>query len=108
MNSAASDFPGHNFFVAAEEFLSKSTLVPTGSYDTFMTRLSVVTYAKYGEEQGEWPAQAALKILDGTQPSAIPSVQNGRVKLFINTKLARKVGIEFPKRLLKVATVLEQ
>jgi ABC-type uncharacterized transport system substrate-binding protein len=93
--------------IDAEEFLAANTKIPTGSHDVYTNRISVVTYAKYGEEQGEWPARAALRILDGTAPSAIPVVRNKRVKLFINQPMAKKVGIHFPNDLLKLATVLE-
>jgi ABC-type uncharacterized transport system substrate-binding protein len=91
----------------AEEFLLKNTKIPTGARDTFMARFAVVTYAKQAEEQGEWAAQAALKILDGASPSSIPITQNKKIELFINSKLAKKVGIEFPKELVRIATVLK-
>jgi ABC-type uncharacterized transport system substrate-binding protein len=92
---------------AVEEFLYKNTVIPTGSHDTFTTRFVSVTYAKYGEEQGEWAAQTALKILNGASPSSIPIVHNKRVKLFINQKMAKKVGLNFPDGMLKMATVID-
>jgi ABC-type uncharacterized transport system substrate-binding protein len=91
----------------AERFLQKNTKIPTGSRDTFMARFTAVTYAKYGEEQGEWAARTALKILDGTSPSAIPIVQNKRVKLILNMDIARTLQMSFPEGMTKLATVID-
>jgi ABC-type uncharacterized transport system substrate-binding protein len=46
------------------------------------------------EEQGRWAARAALKILDGVQPSRIPLTYNKEGQLYFNTKIAVRLGIK--------------
>ncbi len=72
-----------------------------------MAPFVLVTLAKSGKEQGEWAAQTALSILDGTPVSEIPVTQNKKGKLIVNLVLAGKLGIVFPPSILKNATILD-
>jgi hypothetical protein len=92
--------------IAAREFLLGSTRIPTGSFDDYLSPYVVFTFAKEPEEQGEWMAQTALRVLDGESPGAIPMVENRRVRLIVNLKLARAAGIVLPVSILKTATII--
>lgn len=91
---------------AAREFLLGHTRVPTGSFDDYLAPYVIFTFAKDPEEQGEWMAAAALRVLDGESPAAIPMVENRRVRLIVNLKLARAAGIVLPVSILKTATII--
>jgi len=84
-------------------FIEANTKIPTGSTHDFMADYSLVDYAKLAEEQGDWAAMTALKILDGTSPDAIPVVKNEKGKLIINTRIAKKLGVEIPFEILESA-----
>ena len=82
-------------------FVLEHTRVPTAAYDEFMQQLALVTLSTIPEEQGQWAAQQAIRILDGTDPTAIPLVTNKKAKRFLNMRLARRLGIRFPVELLE-------
>jgi ABC-type uncharacterized transport system substrate-binding protein len=86
-----------------EAFVSENIKVPTAAYDSFMNRISLLTLSTIPEEQGEWAAEKALEILNGTPPGAIPIVTNKKAKIFLNMKLARKLGIKFPMELIEIS-----
>jgi ABC-type uncharacterized transport system substrate-binding protein len=88
----------------AQAFVLANTLVPSGNWDEWMAPFSLITFANSPEEQGEWAATAALKILAGTSPQAIPLTTNQRGKLYLNMELAKKLGIKFPIELIERAT----
>lgn len=90
----------------ALEFLRERTRVPTGSFDEYLAPYVIFTFAKDPEEQGEWMALTALRVLDGESPASIPMVENSRVKLVVNLKLSRAAGLVLPVSLLKTATVI--
>ena len=92
--------------VAAEEFLALNTRIPTGSHNGFMERFVVFTVAKSSEEQGNFAARTALRIVDGTLPAAIPIATNTLSDLTVNLKMAQAAGIVLPFSLLKSATVI--
>lgn len=94
-NSAAEDLKA--FFIA-------NTKVPTGTCYDFMTPYVLMGFTKLAEEQGAWSAGAALKILDGTAPSAIPVVKNKEGALIVNTKIAKALGAQIPFAMLQSAT----
>jgi ABC-type uncharacterized transport system substrate-binding protein len=94
--------------VAAEKFLARNTRIPTASQLQHIDRFVVFVMAKSAEEQGEYPAQVALKILDGAKPSDFPLVTNTRVKLTVNLKMAKAAGIVLPVSLLKIANIVGQ
>ena len=90
----------------AMEFVREHTRVPTGSFDDYLAPYVVFTFAKDPEEQGEWMALTALRVLGGESPASIPMVENKRVKLIVNLKLSRAAGLVLPVSLLKTATVI--
>ena len=68
-----------------------------------MAPVALLSYAKVAEEQGAWSAEAALKILDGTAPTDIPVTKNEKGQLFVNTRIAKAMGLELPYQLLDSA-----
>ncbi|TBW53340.1 ABC transporter substrate-binding protein [Marinobacter halodurans] len=78
----------------AVEFVRHNTSIPTGTNNTWMMAFSLLGIIKMPEEQGQWSAQAALKILDGTPPSKIPITHNKQGKLYFNMKLGNIFGID--------------
>jgi len=86
-----------------EAFFVSNTKVPTGTCYDFMAPFALLAFSKVAEEQGMWSAGAALKILDGTAPSAIPVVTNKEGNLIINTKIAKSIGVEIPFEMLRSA-----
>lgn len=79
---------------AARRLAEDKTEIPTGTDFEWLTPVSLVGVVKSPEEQGRWAAQAALRILDGVQPSAIPLSYNRDGELFFNARIARTLGIK--------------
>ena len=69
----------------------------------WLAPLIVLGVMKSPQEQGELAAQMALRILAGTNPQEIPIIANQHDKLYINQRLANKLGINFAVELLKSA-----
>lgn len=89
---------------AAAAFAEAETQVPTGATQEFMSRFAMITFAKVAAEQGEWAAQSALKVLDGTKPGDIPVVQNERGVLIINARIATGLQADVPFDLIASAS----
>ena len=98
-----SDMPGWDPQVV-EDFLARHIKLPTGSRTSYMARYVIVTVAKVPEEQGEWAARTALRILDGAQPDSIPLAANERASLTLNLRMAVAAGIQLPVETLSVAS----
>ncbi|MEK7558252.1 MAG: ABC transporter substrate binding protein [Patescibacteria group bacterium] len=92
---------------AAESFALAETRVPVGTTNPWIMNYALLGITKIPEEQGEWSAEAALKILDGTPPSSIPLVKNKRGKLIVNFKIANKLDIVFAPSVLRNAEVIK-
>lgn len=90
----------------AQRFVESNIKVPTASSIVWMSQMSLLGITLLPEEQGVWAAQTALQILDGVAPSSIPITRNRQGKLFINLKIADKLGITFKPYLLKVADII--
>lgn len=89
---------------AARAFVEAHTRIPSGTDFGWLMHLAVLGVGKVPEEQGRWAAQAALRIMDGVPPSAIPLAYNKEGQLYLNRTLARKLGItSFPP----LATIVE-
>lgn len=84
-------------------FVEANTKIPTGSTHDFMADYALVDFAKLAEEQGGWAALTALKILEGASPNSIPVTKNEKGKLIINTRIAKKLGVEIPFEILESA-----
>lgn len=88
-------------------FALENGKIPSGTTYAWLMPVSMVGLIKVAEEQGEWSAHTALKILDGASPASIPIVQNKKASVSLNAKLGAKAGIVFPPALLRNATVLK-
>jgi ABC-type uncharacterized transport system substrate-binding protein len=84
-------------------FIMEHTTVPMGGASDADVQYALLGRVKIAEEQGWWAGKTALKILDGTPPSAIPMTTNQHSSLYLNMELAEKMGIHFPVELLKEA-----
>lgn len=91
----------------AKDFAFKHAKIPSGAIQTWIVEFALLGIVLIPEEQGRWSAQTALRILDGTPPSAIPIVESSETKLTINLKMAEKIGAEIPASLLEYAELLK-
>ncbi|MBT4192835.1 MAG: hypothetical protein HOE12_00705 [Gammaproteobacteria bacterium] len=73
------------------------------SVNKWVKDYAMIVYAKRAEEQGEWAAKVALKILDGTPPSKIPMTVNKQWERYFNKKLLDKAGISVGRQILNRA-----
>ena len=89
----------------AAAFAQANTKVVTGGIYDFLMGYVMLGYTKIAEEQGIWAGKAALDILKGTAPSAIPVTTNKQAKIYINPKLAAKASVVFKPELVKNAQV---
>lgn len=89
-----------------EEFIFMNTEVPTGHWDSWFSKNALITLATIPEEQGEYAATAALEILDGKSPEEMPLVKNRKAKVYLNMKLAKKLGVIFPMDLIESAEII--
>lgn len=89
-----------------KKFVENNTRIPSGSMDDFMAAYSLICFSKESEEQGAWAAKAAKRILAGESPSNIPIVTNKKSMIYLNMRLARKLGITFSEQLKKDAIVI--
>jgi len=92
--------------IRAARELEDLVRIPSVSFDTYTAPLTVFTFAKKPEEQGQWMAATALRILRGESPADIPLVENSKADLIVNLKLAHAAGIVLPVSVLKTATVI--
>lgn len=91
----------------ATEFAQQQTRIPTAATVAWMMPFTLLGLVKIPEEQGIYAAQTALKILDGSKPSDFPLVKNKEGKFYLNLKIAKKLGIAFPARILEKAEVIQ-
>jgi len=91
----------------AEAFALENTNIPVGTTNPWIMQSSLLGLTKIPEEQGEWSAQTALEILNGTSPADIPLTTNKRGGIIINLKIAEKLGVVLRPDLLKNAEIIE-
>lgn len=65
--------------------------IPVVTCDDFMMPYAVFGVTKVAKEQGEWAAEAALKIINGKKPAEIPVIRNRQTRAFMNSELAAKI-----------------
>jgi ABC-type uncharacterized transport system substrate-binding protein len=87
----------------AADFALQETKIPTGVEAEWMMPFALIGYVKVPEEQGEWAANAAIEIMNGKSPADIPGAANKKAKIFLNMKIAKKLGIVFPIELINQA-----
>lgn len=92
----------------ARRFVLENTRIPAGSVQDWIAPYSLICYAKLGSEQGEWAAQAALRILAGTPPRAIPITRNHHAQVYLNMPLSRRLGVTFSIDLLERAVLISE
>lgn len=90
----------------AEAFLAAHTRIPTGSVNSWMSRYVLLTYGKVPEEQGEYAAKTALKILGGASPAEMPIEENKMAQLTVNLKMAKAAEIVLPVSILQIGEVI--
>ncbi len=90
----------------AEVFVLENTRIPAGAVLDYITPYTLLGLTKVTEEHGEWPALTALRILDGTKPSDIPQTTNKKGRLYVNLKIADKIGAVISPDLLKNAIII--
>ncbi|MGD9367579.1 MAG: ABC transporter substrate binding protein [Desulfobacteraceae bacterium] len=88
------------------DFAARHTRIPTGATIAWAKKFTLMGYMRIPQEQGRWAARAALKILRGTSPSAIPMAQNRQGKLIINLRLAKRLGVTFDPAVFKRAEII--
>ena len=91
----------------AKRFILENIRKPTGSTYEWMAPYALITIETIAEEQGEYAAEIALKILDGTLPSDIPLKENKKGRLILNLEIAEKLDIVFLPSLLKNAKIVK-
>ena len=67
----------------------------------WMMPYTMLGVTKVPEEQGEWAAKTALRILEGLSPKTIPIVANSRRDIWINRSILEVAAIELPEWLLR-------
>ncbi len=92
--------------IKMQNFIRANTRVPTLAMENHLVAYALITYAKIGEEQGEYAAGTALEILDGRSPVDIPVTANKKSKIYLNMSLANRLGIKFPVELMEYAELL--
>lgn len=88
-------------------FVRKHTMVPTGNWDKWMAPYSLITVATKPEEQGNWAAHQAIRIIEGVEPLSIPIVKNREAQVYLNMALADVMEIVFPMDLVNQAVFVE-
>ena len=89
-------------------WIEAETVIPSGGWDDWMARYCLLTLATSPQEQGDWAAHAALRILQGTPVADIPQVRNQKARIILNIALAKRMGIRFPMSLIDNATLLAE
>ena len=91
-----------NADAAQEAVLKFSRKLSVTNHD-WMMPFSIVGVTKVPEEQGEWAAKAALAILGGVSPAAIPIVPNNRRDIWVNPKIIDAAKLKMPVSMMQKA-----
>jgi ABC-type uncharacterized transport system substrate-binding protein len=89
-----------------QKFILENTSIPTGSINDWMAHYSLLTLAKSANEQGQWAAQTALNIIDGTAVTDIEISENKKGNVIVNLEIADRLSIVFAPSLLKNAEMI--
>ncbi len=90
-----------------ENFVKEHIKIPVVTWDYDTMKLSVLGYTTKPEEQGEWAANTALRVLNGENIKNIPIVVNKKANIYINTTLAKKLNIVFPFELIDYSEIVQ-
>ncbi len=91
----------------ANQYALAHAKVPSGALQEGPMPRAMVGYLKVAEEQGQWSAEQALRILAGTAPASIKVTENKEGKLKVNIKMTEKLGILLPFELLQGAEIIK-
>lgn len=94
----------HDEFV---RFARENIKIPTGATSADRADYSLLSYARIPEEQGIWAANTALRILDGKPPAEIPVSRNKQSKLYLNVKLAERLGLTIDRAIYRRAVIVQ-
>ena len=81
--------------------------IPMVTCEEFMMPYAVYGLTQLSEEQGMIASEMAKLILKGTSPSEIPIERNKMSKIWINPRLAQKIGFQPDEILLNNAIIAE-
>lgn len=87
----------------AENFALENSKIPVGTLNDWIMKTVLIGYTKVPEEQGEYSAQTALKILDDVSPASLPEVTNKKGDLMLNLKIAKKLNLAFTPAMIRAA-----
>jgi ABC-type uncharacterized transport system substrate-binding protein len=88
------------------QMVRTQTKIPMGSNGLTEAPYSLVTFGKFGKEQGEWAAEAALKILGGVAPTKIDIAKNAKIRFVVNRELADKLQVVFDLKIFRLAEMV--
>jgi ABC-type uncharacterized transport system substrate-binding protein len=74
----------------------------------WMMPFTMAGVTKLPDEHGEWAGKAALAILGGVAPSAIPIVPNNRRDIWINPKIIEAANVTLPDSMMRKAKKVVQ
>jgi len=84
----------------AKNFVSENGKKLTISVNKWVKDYAMIVYGKRAEEQGEWAAKVASKILDGTPAAEIPMIVNKEWERYFNLELLDRAGISVGQQIL--------
>ncbi len=88
----------------AAQFILTNTRIPSVGTGDHLMAYALLGRVRIAEEQGWWAGRTALRILHGAKPADIPVTTNKHSKLYLNMRLANRLGIKFPMKLINEAT----
>lgn len=74
----------------------------------WMMPFAIIGVTKMPEEHGEWAGKAALAILGGVAPSAIPIVPNNRRDIWVNLRIIDAARLSVPGSMMRKAKKVVQ
>lgn len=77
------------------QFILTNTRIPTGTTQKGMIPYVLLGFLQVPEEQGQYAAKTAIRILKGQAPDSIAIVNNQQVNATVNLDLAEKLEIVF-------------
>ena len=81
---------------AASAHAFENTRRPSFTNHEWMMHVSIIGYTKLPEEHGERAGEAAIAILNGTPPSAIPLLTNRKWETWHNDSLIEHLEVSIP------------
>jgi ABC-type uncharacterized transport system substrate-binding protein len=91
----------------AKAFLLENARALTVSQLDWMAEFTMLAITQVIEEQGQYAAEVALKLLAGAKPADFPVIANRQWNLYVNQPLLEKAGIELPRDLLRKAVKVQ-